>query len=141
MLSIRWFYFQFNTIVHIGLVSVCERWFSFWFQTDVHPKVQPADKAMGCDLETKQGLWIHSHSHSQNSKFQNARWGHHDKEHLTKCKWSMFVDPNYCNHPSKAELLKWHSRFSMPSQSFEADKDVSLEKPSAMEHWIVLFLD
>ena len=36
-------------MIHIRLVSVCEWWFCFWFQTDVHLKVQPADKAMGCD--------------------------------------------------------------------------------------------
>ena len=36
-------------MIHIGLVSVCEWWFCFGFQTDVHLKVQPADKAMGCD--------------------------------------------------------------------------------------------
>ena len=43
------FYYQFSTMIHIGLVSVCEWWFCFEFQTDVHMKVQPADKAMACD--------------------------------------------------------------------------------------------
>ena len=37
-------------MIHIGLVLLCE-WYSvcFWFQRDVHLKVQPADKATGCD--------------------------------------------------------------------------------------------
>ena len=123
------------------MVSACEWWFYFWFATDVHLKLQPADKAMRCDLERKQGLWIHSHSHFQNSKFQKATWGHHDKEDLTKYKWSLFFCLNYCNQPPTTELLKSHGRFSMPSQSSEADEDVSQKRPSAMEHRIVLFLD
>ena len=46
----------------------------------------------------------------------------------------MFVGLNPCNQPPTAELLKWHSQFSMPSQSSEADEDVSQKRPSAMEH-------
>ena len=37
----------------------------------------------------------------------------------------MFVGLNYCHQPPTEELLKWHSQFSMPPQSSEADEDVS----------------
>lgn len=84
------------------------------------------------DLERKQG---HSHSYCKNGKFQivNTRWGHHDKEHLTKCRWAMFVGCNCCNQPPTAELLKWHNRFTMPSQSSVADEDVSQKKTISYE--------
>lgn len=94
---------------------------------------------MRSDYEREQGLWIHSHSHSSKSEFQNARYGHRGKENLSKYKWSMFLGANYCSRPPTAVLPKWHRCFSMP-KLWSRGRCCSGISTTYMEHWIVLFL-